>query len=50
MTTPHLVYVERAGKLYRTAVEFKDDAHLLRIIEKDRIEDLAPQLFQTARD
>jgi pilus assembly protein CpaF len=34
VTTPRLVYVERAGKLYRTSVEFKDDAHLLRIIEK----------------
>ncbi|HUI77429.1 MAG TPA: CpaF family protein [Bryobacteraceae bacterium] len=34
VTTPHLVYVERAGKLYRTSVEFKDDGHLLRIIEK----------------
>jgi pilus assembly protein CpaF len=34
VTTPALVYVERHGKLYRTPVEFKDDAHLLRIIEK----------------
>jgi len=34
VTTPHLVYVERAGKLYRTPVEFKDNNHLLRIIEK----------------
>lgn len=34
VSTPHLVYIERAGKLYRTPVEFKDDAHLLRIIEK----------------
>src|SRR5712672_2432123 len=34
VTTPKLVYIERAGKLYRTPVEFKDDAHLLRIIEK----------------
>jgi len=34
VTTPHMVYVERGGKLYRTPVEFKDDAHLLRIIEK----------------
>jgi pilus assembly protein CpaF len=34
VTTPHLVYVERGGKLFRTPVEFKDDAHLLRIIEK----------------
>src|ERR1700687_2596565 len=34
VTTPHHVYVERAGKLYRTPVEFKDDSHLMRIIEK----------------
>src|SRR5471032_714656 len=34
VTTAKLVYVERAGKLCRTPVEFKDDAHLLRIIEK----------------
>jgi pilus assembly protein CpaF len=34
VTTPKLVYVERGGKLYRTPVEFKDDGHLLRIIEK----------------
>jgi pilus assembly protein CpaF len=34
VTTPHLLYVERASKLYRTPVEFKDDAHLLRITLK----------------
>ncbi|MFN7996689.1 MAG: CpaF family protein [Bryobacteraceae bacterium] len=34
VTTPHLVYVEQAGKLHRTPVQFKDNAHLLRIIEK----------------
>src|ERR1700689_933906 len=34
VTTPKLVYVERKGKLYRTSVEFKDAAHLIRIIEK----------------
>jgi pilus assembly protein CpaF len=34
VTTPKLVYVERAGKLYKTTVQFKDDGHLLRIIEK----------------
>ena len=28
------VYIERAGKLYKTAARFKDDAHLMRIIEK----------------
>jgi pilus assembly protein CpaF len=34
VTTPRLVYIERAGKLYRTPVEFKDNSHLTRIIEK----------------
>src|SRR3974377_397345 len=34
VTGPKLVYVERSGKLYRTPVEFKDNAHLVRIIEK----------------
>ncbi|HEX7362983.1 MAG TPA: CpaF family protein [Bryobacteraceae bacterium] len=34
VTTPRLVYVERRGKLERTDIEFKDDAHLLRIIER----------------
>jgi len=34
VTTPRLVYVERAGKLQRTNVQFKDDSHLRRIIEK----------------
>ena len=31
VTGPKLVYVERGGKLQRTPVEFKDNAHLLRI-------------------
>ena len=34
VTTPKLVHIERAGKLYKTSVQFKDDAHLMRIIEK----------------
>ncbi len=34
VTTPKVVYVERAGKLERTSVAFKDDAHLVRIIER----------------
>ncbi len=34
VTTPRLVYVERAGKLQRTDIEFKDNAHLQRIIER----------------
>ena len=34
VTTPSLVYVERAGMLERTGIEFRDNAHLLRIIER----------------
>ena len=34
VTTPKLVHIERAGKLYKTSVQFKDNAHLMRIIEK----------------
>jgi pilus assembly protein CpaF len=34
VTTPRLIYVERNGKLERTGIEFKDDAHLMRIIER----------------
>jgi pilus assembly protein CpaF len=34
VTTPHLIYIERNGKLERTNIEFKDDAHLMRIIER----------------
>ena len=34
VTNPKLVYVERGGKLQITPVEFKDAAHLIRIIEK----------------
>ena len=34
VTTPRLIYVERNGKLERTPIEFKDDAHLMRIIER----------------
>ena len=31
---PHLVYVERSGKLLESKVRFKDDAHLLQIIDR----------------
>ena len=34
VSTPELVYVERAGKLVKTQVKFKDNAHLQRIIQK----------------
>jgi len=31
---PSTVYVERHGKLEKTSIRFKDDAHLMRIIER----------------
>jgi pilus assembly protein CpaF len=31
---PNDIYVERRGKIYRTVARFKDDTHLMRIIEK----------------
>ena len=34
VNTPHSVYVERRGVLEETNVRFKDDAHLLRIIDR----------------
>jgi pilus assembly protein CpaF len=34
VNTPHRVYVERYGKLERTDVRFRDDAHLMQIIER----------------
>ena len=34
VTTPDLVHVERRGKLEKTRVRFKDNAHLQRIIQK----------------
>ncbi len=34
VTTPKVVYVERHGKLERTSIAFKDDQHLIRIIER----------------
>jgi pilus assembly protein CpaF len=34
VNTPHHVYVERYGKLEKTDVRFRDDAHLMQIIER----------------
>ncbi len=34
VTTARLVHVERAGRLSKTQVRFKDDQHLVRIIQK----------------
>ena len=50
------VYVERAGKLYRTVARFKDDTHLMRIIEKivssvgRRVDELTPMVDARLQD
>jgi pilus assembly protein CpaF len=31
---PNQVYIERAGKLYQTDIRFRDDAHVMRIVDK----------------
>src|SRR5262245_15170460 len=46
----HKIYVERGGRLERTVARFKDDAHLMRIIEKivssvgRRVDELNPMV------
>ncbi len=34
VNSPDVVYVERFGRIERTGVRFRDDAHLLRVIER----------------
>jgi pilus assembly protein CpaF len=34
VNSPHMIYVERNGKLERSHVQFRDNDHVLRIIEK----------------
>ena len=34
VNSPHNIYIERRGKLERTNVTFKDDEHLMRVIER----------------
>jgi len=50
------IYVERFGKLEKTRVRFKDDAHLMRIIEKivsavgRRIDEISPMVDARLKD
>lgn len=53
---PNNIYVERSGKLQRTAVRFKDDAHLLNIIDRivskvgRRIDESTPMVDARLKD
>jgi pilus assembly protein CpaF len=50
------IYVERYGKIEKTRVRFKDDAHLMRIIEKivsavgRRIDEISPMVDARLKD
>src|SRR4249920_3932465 len=47
---PKSIYVERRGKMERTAVEFRDNAHLLQIIDRivskvgRRVDEVSPMV------
>lgn len=53
---PNNIYVERSGKLQRTAVRFNDDAHLLNIIDRivskvgRRIDESTPMVDARLKD
>src|SRR5918997_4256233 len=34
VNSPKKIYIERGGKLEQTSIEFKDDEHLMRVIER----------------
>jgi pilus assembly protein CpaF len=53
---PKHIYIEKEGKLYKTAVNFKDDAHLMNIIERmvsrvgRRIDEKSPMVDARLQD
>jgi len=53
---PHEVYVERKGRLQRTDVQFKDDAHLLQLIDRivsrigRRVDETSPMVDARLQD
>jgi pilus assembly protein CpaF len=56
VNSPKKVYIERAGKLELTSVEFKDDEHLMRVIERivstvgRRIDESSPMVDARLQD
>ena len=56
VNSPKNIYIERGGKLERTSVEFKDDEHLMRVIERivssvgRRIDEAAPMVDARLQD
>ncbi len=56
VNSPHNIYIERHGKLERTDVTFKDDEHLMRVIERivstvgRRIDESSPMVDARLKD
>src|ERR1044071_6562281 len=56
VNSPKKVYIERSGKLELTNVEFKDDEHLMRVIERivstvgRRIDEASPMVDARLQD
>ncbi len=56
VNSPHNIYIERNGKLERTNVTFKDDEHLMRVIERivstvgRRIDEAQPMVDARLKD
>jgi pilus assembly protein CpaF len=56
VNSPHNIYIERRGKLERTGVAFKDDEHLMRVIERivssvgRRIDESSPMVDARLQD
>ncbi len=56
VNSPKNIYIERGGKLERTDVEFKDDEHLMRVIERivstvgRRIDEASPMVDARLQD
>ncbi len=56
VNSPYNVYIERRGKLERTSVEFKDNEHLMRVIERivssvgRRIDESSPMVDARLKD
>ncbi len=56
VNSPYNIYIERGGKLERTEVEFKDNEHLMRVIERivssvgRRIDESSPMVDARLKD
>jgi pilus assembly protein CpaF len=56
VNSPYSIYIERSGKLERTNIEFKDNEHLMRVIERivssvgRRIDESSPMVDARLKD